>query len=240
MKVSKWLMPLAGLLTIALGIAALFHPFSGLTTIAIFFGIGILSSGIAEIASYCGTEKGNRSGKMLVSGILSILFGLWATFGIGVYAVATLLPFIFAAWVMISGIERIVEAVSRKPESDVDDRETAKKSVNKRGLTLGILTALLGVILMFNPFMSARIVSIMLAILLITYGISTIERFFRMRRLEKQSKQAEAKEQKDDPSAKEEKPKGKLKSMGKKALILFILAWVVKIAIVVIGLILVT
>jgi len=239
MKALKWLMPIAGLLSIGLGIAALFRPFSGLTTIAIFFGIGILSAGIAEIASYCGAEKEDRSGRMLVSGILSILFGLWATFGIGVYAIATILPFIFAGWVMISGVERIVEAVSRKSESDVDDSEASEKSINKRGVILGILTVIWGGILMFNPFMSARIVSIMLSILLIAYGVITIDRFFRAGKAKKQSK-AEAKKQEKVSSTKEDKPKSKLKSMGKKALIIFILSWVVKIAILVVVALLIT
>jgi len=249
MKTLRWLMPIAGILAIGLGINTFFMPLASLTTIAIFFGIGILFSGISEIVSYCSTEKGNRSGWMLAAGILSVLFGLWASFGIGMHAIARFIPFIFAGWIMALSIERIADAVARKYVENEDGSTTYERSINKCGLFLGVLTLLSSIILMFNPLMSARFVSIMLSILLITYGINTIELFFRIRKTEKAEKKA-AKEaikaaeeqgtiENDTSVVDEDKPKSKWKRMGKKALILFILAWVVKIVIAVVGIILI-
>jgi uncharacterized membrane protein HdeD (DUF308 family) len=225
-------MPIAGLLAIGLGIGVFFRPLTSLTTIAIFFGIGILFSGISEIISFCGAGKGNRSGWMLFTGIASVLFGLWAAFGMGMYAIARFIPFIFAGWIFALAIERIADAVARKYIENEDGSTTYKRSVNKWGLFLGILTLLSSIILMFNPLMSARFVSIMLSILLITYGINTIELFFRIRKTEKAEKKAAEKQAADVP-------KSRWKRMGKKALILFILAWVVKIVIAVVAIIVV-
>jgi len=93
--------------------------------------------------------------------------------------------------------------------------------------------------------MSARFVSIMLSISLITYGINTIELFFRIRKTEKAEKKAakEAEKQAANESdilvAEEDIPKSKWRRMGKKALILFILAWAVKIVIAVVAIIVV-
>ena len=249
MKTFRWLMPIAGLLAIGLGISVFFTPLTSLTTIAIFFGIGILFSGISEIISFYGAGKGKRSGWMLFTGIVSVLFGLWASFGIGMYAIARFIPFIFAGWIMALAIERIADAVARKYVENEDGTTTYKRSVNKWGLFLGILTLLSSIVLMFNPFMSARLVSIMLSVLLIIYGINTIELFFRVRKTEKAEKRAdkeaelEAQKQNAEESdvlvAQEDVPKSKWKRMGKKALILFILAWVVKIVIAVVAVIVV-
>ena len=241
MKTLRWLMPLAGFLAMGLGVSIFFRPLTALTTIAIFFGIGILVSGISEIASFCSAGKGNRSGWMLTTGILSVIFGLWASFGIGMYAIARFIPFIFAGWIMALAIERIADAVARKYIENEDGSTTYKRSINKWGLFLGILTLLSSIILMFNPLMSTRFVSIMLSILLIIYGINTIELFFRVRKTEKAekkaAKEAELEAEKHDAN---DIPKSKWKRMGKKALILFILAWVVKIVIAIVGIVLFT
>jgi len=77
--------------------------------------------------------------------------------------------------------------------------------------------------------------------LLIIYGINTIELFFRVRKTEKAekkaAKEAELEAEKHDAN---DIPKSKWKRMGKKALILFILAWVVKIVIAIVGIVLFT
>jgi len=252
MKSLGWFMPIAGLLAIGLGIAALFRPLTSLATIAIFFGISILSSGISEIVSFYSARKGYRSGWMLTTGIMSIVFGLWATIGVGTYAVARFIPFIFAGWVMALGIERIADAVARKYVENEDVSTTYMRSVNKLGLLLGVLTLLTSIILMFNPLMSARLVSIMLSILLVTYGVNTIELFFRIKQASRAVKKAEkkaaaaiieAEEQGDidnaTPPVNENWFKRTLRTKGKKVLILFIVAHIVKFIIIAIGFILV-
>jgi len=147
MKSLRWLMPIAGLLAIGLGMTTLLRPLTSLTTIAIFFGISVLSSGISEIVSFCSAGKGNRSGWMLSTGILSVLFGLWATVGIGMYAIMRFIPFIFAGWTMALGIERIADAVARKYVEYGDGGTVYRRSINKWGLILGILTVLFSIIL---------------------------------------------------------------------------------------------
>jgi len=154
----------------------MFRPLAGMVTLALFFGIAMLASGISEIAAYRGQEKGNRSGMMLASGILSLLAGIWVVFRGGTYAVVVIMPYIFAVWVMVAGITRIADAVTQKSEND---------GIKGWQLVFGILEALLGFALLFNPLFSAAIVSFTMGIAIVAHGIGTIELFFRLRKAEK-------------------------------------------------------
>jgi uncharacterized membrane protein HdeD (DUF308 family) len=187
MKILKWLLPIAGLGIIALGVVAIFTPLATLVTMAVLFGIGIALSGISEIAAFISAEKENRTGMTLASGILSTLLGIWMIFGSGMYAITVVLPFIFAAWVMASGITRIVHAVSKKQEVLADGTIIIRneRKIKKGGLFLGALAVIFGFILMFNPLMSAQIVSWIIGVVLISHGFGTIVLFFGLRKLGK-------------------------------------------------------
>jgi len=191
MKALKWFLLLSGIWTIGLGITAFFRPLDGLAALGIFFGIGILISGISEIASFIGAEKGSRTGMMLASGIMSTLFGIWVIFGRGTDVIIYILLFVFAAWVMASGIARIVDAVSKKPviaNSGGAAVIAYEGKINIWGLILGILSTFAGFALMFNPFMSARIITFVMAFMFISFGIGSIQLFFHLRKLEKEVK----------------------------------------------------
>jgi len=179
-KLLRWLLPLAGLWIIALGVVTIFNPLSRLVIMAgmlMFFGIGMVFSGISEVISFFGAGKGNRSGMMIASGLLSTLFGIWVISGRGLYGLALILPFVFAAWVMSSGITRIVGSMPSRSE-------TSKFRFWQ--FLLGALTTLAGFSLLFNPFMSTAMIAFIMPIMLISYGMGTIELFFRLRRAEKQ------------------------------------------------------
>jgi len=171
-KQTKWLLLLSGIGILALGITTIARPHAGLITLAIFFGVVLLFAGISEIAAYSSRDKANRSGGMLASGILSVLFGIWIMFGRGMAVVATIIPFIFAIWVMASGITRIADSLSPK--------DGGKRSVWQ--LVLAIISTMFGFVLMFNPVMSAVVVSIITSIMLIAFGIGTIHMFFVLRK----------------------------------------------------------
>ena len=174
LKSMKWLMLISGILVVILGITMLFTPLSNLVALAIFIGISMLISGISEIVSFCGEEKGHRSVWMLVSGILSTLFGIWTMFGRGTEALVAFLPFIFAVWVMSSGITRIVGAVSLKSEGS---------SLWGWMLAFGILGTVFGFLLLFSPVLSGMMISYALAFMLISHGVNNIIIFFHMNKI---------------------------------------------------------
>ena len=179
-KLLRWLLPLAGMWIIGLGIATIFNPLANLATMAfllLMFGFGMIFSGIAEVIGFIGAGKGNRTGMMLASGLLTTLFGVWMIFGRGLAGLALILPFIFAAWVMSSGITRISESMPHKADG---------KRFRFLQFILGLITAATGFAMLFNPFLSASVMLWIMPIMLISYGMGTIELFFRLRRIENQ------------------------------------------------------
>ena len=171
---TKWLVLISGVLIAILGISMLFTPLENLVTLALFIGIAMLVSGISEIVSFCGEEKGQRSGWMLASGIITTLLGIWTFFGRGTAALIAILPCIFAVWVMTSSIMRIVGSVSLKSEG-----------FSQWGwlLAFGIVGTILGFILLFTPVLSSAIIAFSIAFMLIVHGVNNIIIFFRMNSL---------------------------------------------------------
>ena len=72
-----WLLLVAGILVIAMGVATFFFPATSIRILSIVFGIVILLSGIAQLSLAITT--GNyflTRGYMVIGGILSILLGI--------------------------------------------------------------------------------------------------------------------------------------------------------------------
>ena len=139
----------------------------------VFIGISMLLSGVSEIALYFNDEPEKRSAWMLAEGMLATLLGIWAVFGRGAAVLVAVLPFLFAVWVMTSGILRIAGAFSMK----ASDSEKACM------LFLGILNAVLGFVLLFSPYFSAAVAAYAIAFMFIAYGIHSIYIFFVLKKI---------------------------------------------------------
>ncbi len=170
----RWLLLASGILIVILGITMLFTPLENLVTLAIFIGIAMLVSGISEIVSFCSEEKGERSGWMLASGILSTALGVWTMFGRGTEALIAVIPFVFAVWVMSSSVLRIVGATTLKSEG-----------YRQWGwmMAFGVIGTILGFVLLFSPILSSLVVAYSIAAMLIAYGVNNIIIFFRMKKI---------------------------------------------------------
>jgi len=168
LKTVKWLLPISGLLVVALGIIMFFVTLEELSNWAIFVGIAMILSGITDLVSFKRKEKEKRNNIMLASGSIAILLGLYTVFGRGLGLVEFALPLIFAVWIGSASISRIKDALAKK----------------KNGhplwvfmFSFGVLGILLGVLLIFNEMLSTFIVTYALATMFITHGINTIMLF---------------------------------------------------------------
>jgi len=171
LKSIKWFTLVSGILIVLLGIVMLFTPLQNLEALAIFIGISMLISGIIEIVSFFGEEKGSRSGWTLASGILTTLLGIWTIFGRGSSVLLAMLPFVFAVSVIGSSITRIIGSRSLKAEGF---------NYWVWVMVFGILGIILGIVLLFSPVFSSMMVAYIVAAMLISYGADNIAIFFRM------------------------------------------------------------
>lgn len=176
LKTTKWLLLITGILVTVLGISMLFTPYENIIALAILIGIMMLISGISELASFFATDREFRSGWILASGAISLLFGIWMLFGKGLPSVVIIIPFVFAGWVIAAGTIRAIGSFSLK-----------SAGVENWGwmLVLGILNAIMGVILMYSPWLSALLVSNLIAFAFIFHGVSSIIGFYCMNKVGK-------------------------------------------------------
>ena len=172
-KSMKWLMLISGTLIVILGITMLFTPLKNFVRLIVFISISVLISGVSEIASFFSEVKERRYCWMLASGIITTLFSVWILSGRGTEVLAAMFPYVFALWVLLSGIMHIAGSIFMKSESS---------GLWVWILAFGILGMILGFLLLFSPVFSERIVSYLIGFLLISYGIDKVIIFFRLKK----------------------------------------------------------
>lgn len=172
LKQFRWFLLVTGILILLLGLFMFTTPLENLVAVAIFIALAMLLSGISEIVCFFSEDKTGRSTWLLASGILSMLFGMWVLFGSGMPAMVVALPLIFAIWILTGGIMRSIGAFKLK-EVGVGSWWII--------LIIGLLSAVLGFILMFSPVMSAFVAAYTLAFIITLHGLNNIFIFFTLR-----------------------------------------------------------
>jgi len=173
-KSIKWLLLISGILIVIIGIATLFTTLDNLATLAVFIGILMLISGISEIISFCNRQKAYRSDWMLASGILTTHFAVWVLYESRMEALIAILPFVLAVWVILSGIMRIIGSISIKSEG---------MNLWRWILGFSMLSVILGFLLLFSSILPALILSCLIGLTLVSYGLNNIIIFFRLKRI---------------------------------------------------------
>ena len=157
----KIYMGITGAAFAALGIICILKPMSTLVSLAWILGLITLISGIATLLNWFNL-KGYfpQSGSILLSSILQILLGFF--FLRHDLAFATILPIIFAVFLIIEGINLAI-------------RSFDYKKIGFRlwwlNLTLGIIAAVLGFISIGTPSFGGAALSTVLGIGLIIVGV---------------------------------------------------------------------
>ncbi|HYX05402.1 MAG TPA: DUF308 domain-containing protein [Bacteroidales bacterium] len=152
-----------GVLFILFGLLALFYPGATLVTLVKWFGIIILIGGILLLIG-SGIFKGIKQihNFVLAEGILDILIGI----AIIAYPrfVAGAVVVLFGIWALVSGILQLV-SLNRLPAA-----------FSGRGMILvnGIISVLLGLLMLFNPFGSGKALLVVLGVYALFHGFSTI------------------------------------------------------------------
>jgi len=173
MVAALWKAPLiSGLLSVALGVAALVWPGKTLLVTAIIFGAYLLVSGIAQVAFAFAlhVSAGSRV-LMFISGAASIVLAFLAFrhFGEG-YAILLL-----AIWIGVGFIFRGVATTG----TAIGDPELPGRGWN---IFFGIVTLLAGIVMLASPILSIVTLTYVVGVWLVVIGAFEIGSAIGMRK----------------------------------------------------------
>lgn len=169
-----WLMLIAGLLCIIMGIVVFVFPLQSYVTLAILFGVLMLVVGATQlIVAYSSGNYLAMRGYMLVGGALDLIFGIFLC----VYPDVTLLvvPVLMGLWLMYHSFMIIALG---------GDMETF--NINGSGLVIvgGIFLLILSFLVLVNPMsVGTATVVIFAGAGLLLFGILTLALSFKLKNI---------------------------------------------------------
>ncbi len=157
---------LTSIIFIAFGVFLLSRPDTTLKIISYTLGIVIILLGSISFGKFFSSKREHMDFN-LIYGILSIIMGLIII--LNPTALATLIPFVLGFWILINSIIKIQYSLDLKK---YDNRAWIPT------FTIGLLTLVWGLILIFNPFAGAMAITQMIGIFIIVYSILDIVESF--------------------------------------------------------------
>ena len=179
-RFGKWgLSSFNGILMIGFGIVAIAFPSITIATLAIYFAVAIILGGLT-LTSFSLKHKDEQSNwkTRLTEGIVSVILGLVIV--IKPLSAVNFLVIIVGIWAFFIGSVFIVSYFSRK----------APDMVGALNLIAGVISLLLGIVVIFDPFQSGRVLVILIGVYALAYGIFTMiytTQFFKSKITEVQS-----------------------------------------------------
>ena len=169
MTARKTLFVILGILMILAGITCFFTPVETSSVIPFIFGLAMVIDGIGRIIAWFSIrEYAPRSGWVLASSIISLVFGLILTtspmlqMSVGVFVVL-----LTGWWILALGIKIKRES----PDFVFGEMIGSNWWV---ALILGLLLGVLGVIVILNPLLGLGIIGVVVGCGMITAGINLI------------------------------------------------------------------
>lgn len=146
---------------IIIGAFLFLKPETTITTISYIIGSIIMVTGIIFLIKYFSNKEefAPFSGD-LIYGVMSTIFGLILI--LNPTALAKIVPFVLGVWIVISSVTKIQYALQLK---------YYKNDAWKFTLIIAAITFLWGVLLLFNPFEGAMIITQIIGMFILVYAI---------------------------------------------------------------------
>lgn len=167
------LMIILSILLIIGGVSCMATPADTFSMLGWLAGIAIVISGITAIFRYASGKQG-RSVWELIGGIAGVLFGGFIIVNaFAQFATNMVIAYAAAIWLVVYGISGIAEALDlRKINKELPDEfRTASWLVV---MILGIATAVLGVVCIFQPMITILSVGFLIGVSILISGIKTL------------------------------------------------------------------
>lgn len=174
---SLWI--LTSVLFMVSGFYCIWNPDVTILSLAILLGISLFISGLRDICTYIDVHNYVKdSGWILMEGIITLLFSIFCF--MNHYITVITIPVIFTIWVIFTGISRIVSAI---------DFKTFGFSNWWFALLWGILLVAFGMFSVFDPIIASVAISVILGIILISQGISSLIKWYYANKIRNHFKQ---------------------------------------------------
>ncbi|HIV96755.1 MAG TPA: DUF308 domain-containing protein [Candidatus Agathobaculum stercoravium] len=155
-----------GVFLLVMGLYFLINPHATLASIAWLFGLTMLVSGAADLVLCVARQWAYGSSKwFFADGIIDLLVGI--VFMCNSWLAAELLPYLLAAWAILSGVIKCVGALVYRgfgmPFWGVQ-------------FAVGVIVLVFGLVILFRPEIAAITISAVVAIVLIAQGLMALMR----------------------------------------------------------------
>lgn len=165
-----WVIALRGIAALIFGLLALFWPGITLLALTYLFGAYALVHGVMDLfLAFSGPGRHPRFWALIIEGVVSIGVGIIAFLWPGITTLSLLL--LIAVWAIVSGVSEIVMAIRLR-----------KVIHGEWSMVLaGIVSLLLGVLLLARPAVGALAVVWWIGGFAIVFGVLLLALSFRMR-----------------------------------------------------------
>ncbi len=165
-----------GIVTLAVGLAAIVWPGRTIVVIAVLFGVQLLVWGIFRLVNALAVDDASGGARVLYAliGVLSIVVGVLCLRHV-LQTIAMLALLLGLYWV-VSGVVELFTAMSH---TDLPHRGLS--------MLMGALSVVAGIVVLAAPGISLVTLAIVLGCWLMLLGVLEVATAFRLRRLKEQS-----------------------------------------------------
>lgn len=165
-----WVLLVWGVVSVLFGVAAFLWPLATVVALALAIGIAAIAEGIAALVALFGSEPPMSRGWLLLYAVVSVVFGLMGV--LNPLALAGALLLVFAIWLLVAGVMRIVFAIR------------VRKEIRGEWLIAlsGALAILLGLMFLAAPGVGVLTMALWIGALAFVYGCVQIMAGIRLRR----------------------------------------------------------
>ncbi len=169
-----WVLLIWGVLAVIFGILAVISPLVTVVALAVVISIFVLAEGLVAVFTLFSSEPPMSRGWLLFYAIVSIVFGVLGL--LYPMALAGALLLVFAVWLLVAGILRIMFAIQ------------VRKEIKGEWIIAlsGALAIILGVLLLIAPLAGMVVMAIWIGAFAFVYGILQIVAAFRLRQLHRE------------------------------------------------------
>ena len=159
-----------------LGVFLLVQPETTLNVVSYTIGTFLIVWGIIPVLTFLSNKDNNKYLEVsFIIGVFALIIGI--VIMLNPKLIVSIIPFVIGVWMVINGITKLSYSLSLNKENDA-----------RNSIILSILILVCGIILVFNPFSGAVVLTQVIGISVIMYALIDLADCFTLRKIIKKTK----------------------------------------------------